>query len=237
MPKRAQILYALQRIDIQLAIRKRRYRQIEANLGESEALRTAREALKQAQEEQSQWQATLRERELEARHVANKLQTDERRLYSGEVTNPRDLQDLQKEVQYLKRRSANLEEKQLEAMMSTERATTQAAVANEEFVVVESAWKSENGELVQEFDTLKRELAQLLAQRKAVAKRIPRRDLEEYAALQRICKGRAVVGVKDGVCRACNVEVPKRDLERAQTTEVLYYCSGCERILYVPEGP
>ena len=235
MPKRAQILYTLQRIDIQLAVKKRRYRQIEANLGESEALRTAREGLKQAQEKQAQWRATLRERELEARHVANKLKTDEKRLYSGAVTNPRELQDLQKEVEYLKRRSTNLEDKQLEAMMSTERATTQAAIASEEFVIVEAAWKSENGDLVQEFDTLKRELAHLLAQRKAVAKRISRNDMEEYAALQRLCKGRAVVGVKNGVCRACNVEVPKRDLEKAQTTDALYYCSGCERILYVPE--
>jgi predicted nucleic acid-binding Zn-ribbon protein len=51
----------------------------------------------------------------------------------------------------------------------------------------------------------------------------------------RLCHGRAVVATKNGVCRACNVEVPQRDLEKAQTTDDLYYCSGCERILYVAE--
>ena len=74
-----------------------------------------------------------------------------------------------------------------------------------------------------------------LAQRKKVVKHIGPEDMSEYDAIRRLRKGRAVVSVKDGRCRVCNVEVPTRDFERARDTDELYYCSGCERIIYVQQ--
>jgi predicted nucleic acid-binding Zn-ribbon protein len=236
MPQRAKLLYTLQRIDSRLVKKKRRYLQVGESLGESSALRSARQALREAKERQAHWRSTLVDRELEAKGAADKLVTDEKRLYSGRVTNPRELGDLQKEVEYLKRRRADLEDKQLEAMMSAERASAQVAVVQKEFEVIESAWKSENSELSEEYDALRAEIAQLFAQRKAVVKHVSAEDLAEYNTLRRLLKGTAVVAVKNGVCRVCNVQVPQRDWEKAQQTDQLYYCSGCERILYVPES-
>jgi predicted nucleic acid-binding Zn-ribbon protein len=235
MPRRAKLLYALQQIDTRLAVRQRRYRQVQANLGESAALRQARDVRQAAQDELSHQRATLRDRELEAASVIEKLRANEERLYSGRVTNPRELGDLQQENEYLKRRRTDLEDKQLEAMMGAEGATTRAAVANEQYIVAEAMWREENAELSQEYDTLRHDLARLLAQRKSVLKRISAKDLDEYNALRRLRKGVAVVAVKEDMCRACNVQVPQRDLLRARETDDFFYCSGCERILYVPE--
>jgi predicted nucleic acid-binding Zn-ribbon protein len=235
MPKRARLLYALQTIDIQLARKMRRYREVEANLGESAALGRARDALKAAQEEHERCRKALRERELETQLVSDKLDTDSERLYSGRIKNPKELGDLQAETEYLKRRKASLEDRQLEAMMELEEATTRLAVANEEYVVVEAAWKSENSDLGREYDTLKQELAQLSSQRKRVVPHVSEKDMGEYNALRRLRKGVAVGAVKDGVCQACRVAVPGRDLERAAQTDELQHCFACDRILYVPE--
>jgi predicted nucleic acid-binding Zn-ribbon protein len=235
MPKRARLLYALQRLDSQLVRKARRYREVEASLGESEAFRKARAALEAAQEEHSRCRAALRDRELETQRISDKLDTDSERLYSGRIKNPKELGDLQKETEYLKRRKANLEDQQLEAMMALEEATAHLAVANEEYVVVEAAWKADNLELSQEYDTLKQELAQLSEQRKRVAPHITERDMNEYTALRRLRKGVAVVAVRDGVCQICRVTVPGRDLERAAQTDELQHCFGCDRILYVLE--
>jgi predicted nucleic acid-binding Zn-ribbon protein len=235
MPRRAKLLYALQQTDLQLALKKRHYQQIEAQLGEGETLRKAKSALKHAQEEHSQWRATLLDRELEATGIAEKIKADEARLYGGQVRNPRELDDLQKDTEYLKRRQADVEEKQLEAMMRLEQATTRLAIAQEEFTVAEAAWKEQNAELSQEYESLKQDLAQLLARRKAVVKHIDAPDMAEYKALCRLRQGVAVVAVKGDMCVTCNVQVPQRDLEKAQQTDELFYCSGCERILYVPE--
>jgi predicted nucleic acid-binding Zn-ribbon protein len=236
MPQRAKLLYTLQQIDLQLALKKRRYQEVEASLGENDALREARAALQEAKQAHSHWRATLQDRELQVASVTEKLSTDEERLYSGRITNPRELDDLQKDTEYLNRRKADLEDKQLEAMMALDQADNRLEVANEAFVAVEASWKVENAELAQEYEALKQELSHLLAQRKAVVQHISKRDLNEYSAIRRLRKGIAVASVQNGMCKACNVQVPQRDLERAEKTDDLYYCSGCERILYVPNG-
>jgi predicted nucleic acid-binding Zn-ribbon protein len=228
-------LYALQSIDIQLARKTRRYRDVEASLGESEAFRTARATLKDAKEEHARSRAKLRDRELETQSVSDKLDTDLKRLYSGQIKNPKELDDLQKETEYLKRRKASLEDQQLEAMMALDEATTRLAVANEEYVVTEAAWKAENSELSQEYEALKQDLTQLSAQRKRVAEHIAEKDMSEYKALRRLRKGVAVTAVRGGVCQVCRVSIPGRDLERATKTDDLQHCFGCDRILYVPE--
>lgn len=235
MPQRARLLYTLQHIDNQLTVKKRRYREVQASLGESEALVRARAALKAANQELVHQRAVLQDRELETASTTAKLEATVERLYSGRVRNPKELTDLQKESEYLKRRKADLEDRQLEEMIALEQKTTRAAMANEEYTVIQAGWRAENAELSQEYDELREELAKLLAQRKAVLKHIAASDLDEYDALRRLRRGVAVVAVKNGMCRACNVQVPTRDLEMAQQTDNFYYCSGCERILYVPE--
>ena len=122
----------------------------------------------------------MRDRELETQSISDKLNTDSERLYSGRIKSPKELGDLQKETEYLKRRKASLEDRQLEAMMALEEATTRLAVANEEYVVVEAAWKADNSELSEEYDTLKQELTQLSGQRKRVAPHITEKDMSEY---------------------------------------------------------
>jgi len=236
MPKRAKMLYALQRVDLQLARKGRRYKTVEANLGESETLRQSRAKLETATQEHHHWKTLSQDRGLEVQSLSNKLSGESERLYSGRITNPKELGDIQHEIEYLKRRQTDLENQQLEAMIALEEATTNLAVANEEFVVAEAVWKSENAELHQEYETLKRELAQLLAQRKQVHQALSERDRNEYSSLQRLRKGLAVVLVENGRCTTCNVSVPKRDLEHAAQQDEIVHCSGCDRILYVPES-
>jgi predicted nucleic acid-binding Zn-ribbon protein len=236
MPKRARILYALQRIDSQIARGQRRYREVQQRLGEDAALQEARTALKAAEEALKERRGELRTHELETAGVTRKLRETEEQLYSGRVRNPKELSDLQKESEYLKRRREALEETQLEEMAAVERLTGVAAVAQERHAVVEDAWRSKNAELSAEYDTLRHELGGLLAKRKSLVKHVSEVDMAEYDALRRLRSGVAVVLVRDAVCQVCHVEVPMHDLKGARETDDFYYCSGCERIMYVPEG-
>jgi predicted nucleic acid-binding Zn-ribbon protein len=234
MSQRAKALYALQRIDSKLARKKARYREVQERLGEDGELKEARAALEAAEEELAHWRSQLRDRELEAAGIGEKIRVTEEKLYGGSVTNPKELSDLQQEGEYLKRRQESVEEKQLEEMMTVERLTERVAVANEHFTVVEAVRRSENAELSAEYDELRADLTGLLAKRKAVLKHISQRDLAEYDAIRRLRRGVAVVAAKNDMCQVCHVRVPYHDLERARDTDELMYCSGCERILYVP---
>jgi predicted nucleic acid-binding Zn-ribbon protein len=233
MSRRAELLYRLQRFDSAITSRKRRYDYVKAHLGESEALIQTRTALKSAQAELAEWRQVLRDNELGVSSVTAKQKETQDQLYSGRVKNPKELSDLQKEAEYLKRRKASLEEEQLETMMTVEELVTKAALANEEYTVVEVAWRAENAELAQEYDVLRRELAQLVAKRKAFAKKVPALDLDEYNSIRRVRKGVAVTAVSEHICQTCYVQVPVRLVDKARDTQELVYCNGCDRILYV----
>lgn len=233
MSGRAESLYRLQRFDTKINIKKRRYDKIKANLGESAALLTTRATLESAQTELAQWQKVLREREVEVTIVIAKQKETQDLLYGGKVKDPKELSNLQKESEYLKRRRASLEEKQIEAMIKVEDLIKKAAAAKQDYVVVGDAWRTENADLVQEFDAIKHELGQLIGKRKHFAKRIPNLDREEYNSLRKVRKGIAVTAVQNHTCQACHVQVPARLIDRARDTDELLYCNGCDRILYV----
>lgn len=235
MPKRSKVLYALQQIDTRLAREKRRYREVQEHLGESEELKEARAAHKEADAKLSAARARLHDHELETEGVSQKLRETEERLYGGRIKNPKELSDLQKEGEYLKRRRSALEEQALEEMMAVERLASQAKAATERYAAVEAAWRSENADLSAEYDALRKELGELLGKRKALAKHVSETDMAEYDALRRLRGGVAVVRVRDSTCQVCHVQVPMRDVERARDGDAFMYCSGCERILYVPE--
>jgi predicted nucleic acid-binding Zn-ribbon protein len=235
MSKRAKVLYALQQIDTRLSREKRRYREVQAHLGESETLVEARTALKEAEGKLSAARAKLRDHELETESVAQKLRETEERLYSGRVKNPKELSDLQKEGEYLKRRRSALEEQTLEDMMVVEQLASQGKAAKERYTTIEAAWRSENADLSNEYDALRQDLGELLGKRKALVKHVNETDMDEYDALRRLRSGVAVVRVRDSTCQVCHVQVPMRDVERAREGDTFMYCSGCERILYVPE--
>ncbi len=235
MSQRTKVLYALQQIDAQLAREKRRYREVQESLGESEELVEARAAHMEAQAVLSSARGRLRDHELEAEGVTQKLRETEERLYGGRVRNPKELSDLQRESEYLKRRRSALEEDVLDEMMAVERLAAQAEAATERHTQVEAAWSSENADLSAEYDALRQELTELLSKRKSVARHVDESDMAEYDALRRLRGGVAVVAVRNDTCQVCHVQVPMRDVERARDGEMFMYCSGCERILYVPE--
>jgi predicted nucleic acid-binding Zn-ribbon protein len=235
MTKRAQVLYALQQIDTRLAREKRRYRQVQEQLGESEALKEARSAFKEAEDKLSEARGRLRDHELETEGVATKVRETEERLYSGRIRNPKELSDLQKEGEYLKRRRSTLEEETLEQMMAVERLAAQAKARRERYAIMEAEWRSENAELSAEYDILRQGLTELLAKRKSLVPHISETDMAEYDALRRFRGGIAVAPVRNDVCQVCHVEVPMRDVERARDGDALMYCSGCERIIYVTD--
>jgi predicted nucleic acid-binding Zn-ribbon protein len=235
MSKRSKVLYALQQIDARLAREKRRYREVQEQLGESEVLVEARTAHIEADAQLSAARGRLRDHELEAEGAAQKFRETEERLYSGRIRNPKELSDLQHESEYLKRRRSVLEEHVLEEMMAVERLASQAKAAAERFAAVEAAWRSENADLSAEYDVLRQELTELLGKRNSLAQYVNETDMAEYDALRRLRGGIAVVAVRDDTCQVCHVQVPMRDVERARDGDTFMYCSGCERILYVPE--
>ncbi len=224
-------LYHLQELDTEKDAAKRRLSEIKAALGESETLKRTRHALKTAQEQVNKWARQQRDLELQIQTVANKRARSEKRLYSGEVTNPKELSDLQAEMESLQRRRRTLEDELLEAMIALEESESAQTEAQQHFDQTENEWMGQQTNLKAEQEQLQNRLIAIEQERaKEVLPRISADNLATYEALRAKKGGIAVVKLNNDACDTCGVNVtPAVKWELRQ--EGIAYCGNCGRII------
>jgi predicted nucleic acid-binding Zn-ribbon protein len=229
---RSQLLYRLQTIDLEIGNGRRLLEEVEAGLGESEELRQARRALQKAENELNHWRITLRDLELETRSLTAKITSVEERLYSGRVTNPKELANFQNEVSYLKRRRGELEDRQLEAMVEIEEHEAEVDSKKASLAQIKAEWTQTQERLTEERSELEERLAHLKKERVKAEGMIEAEDLALYGDLCSRKGGRAVALLKGEVCQACRVTLPTSRVQQARSGSSLSFCSSCQRILY-----
>jgi predicted nucleic acid-binding Zn-ribbon protein len=230
--KRSHLLYRLQTIDLEIGHGKRRLEEVEAGLGESRELRQARRALQKAEDELNRWRATLRDLELEARSLATKIASVEERLYSGRVSNPKELANLQNEVSYLKRKRGELEDRQLEAMVEVEEHDAGVDSQKASLARIWAEWTEAQKQLTEERGELEERLADLKEERAELEKTIRAEDLALYEDLRSRKGGQAVALLKGEVCQACRMALPTSQVQQARSGDSPCFCSSCQRILH-----
>lgn len=164
--------------------------------------------------------------------IATKRKAVEGRLYSGEVTNARELQDLQEEVEALGRRISQLEDQQLEIMVALEpveaRVGELEATRTQRRTVLDDAERrlaAAEAEIAVEVD-------EAAAARASVAEDVPAELLAEYEVLR---GGRGGIGVARLVgtqCGGCHLTLSAVEAARIrkQPDEVTH-CEECGRLL------
>src|ERR1051325_5827149 len=115
-------LYRLQQVDSQMDQAQSRLRAIQQTLENDEILRAANAHLAAKEEIFRKANALLKQSEADFEKQRLKLEQTEASLYGGHVHNPKELQDLQKDVASLKKHLETLEERELEAMDAAEKA-------------------------------------------------------------------------------------------------------------------
>ena len=229
---RSHLLYRLQTIDLEIGHGNRRLEEVEAGLGESEELRQAQRALQKAEDKLNHWRTTLRDLELETKSLTAKITSVEERLYSGRVTNPKELANLQNEVSYLKRRRGELEDRQIEAMVEVEEHEAEVDSKKASLAQIEAEWSHTQKRLTGERSELKERLAHLTKERVNLERTIGAEDLALYGELCSRKGGQAVALLKGGVCQTCRVTLPTSQVQQARSGDSLSFCSSCQRILY-----
>lgn len=222
-------LYHLQQTDQEIGAKKQRLREVLQAQKGNEALDRAREQHERSSEALSKARARQTDLELELGQVTNKRQRSEDRLYSGKVTNPKELEDLQREIESLGRRRDDLENEVLEAMMRVEGAQAEDEEKGAQLEALEADWEQEKAALAREQNELATRLNDLLAQREEQAGRIEAKFLMAYEKT-RSKRGTGMAVVKDMMCTSCGVRASSGKVRAARTGE-LVRCGSCDRIL------
>lgn len=226
-------LYTLQELDLALEASRVARVEVQERLGESEELAEARSAAVARQDDVRTAEKAFKEREFEADELRHKIEPLEQKLYEGKVQHPKELEDLQRDIDSLKRRHSGLEDHALAAMDALEQAQQALGEARAALEAIAGSSAAEQEELHTREIELTRTIASLEEQRNEQAALVNGSLMPLYNQLATTRQGRAVAKVIGGACQGCRISLPMNLVARARSGDDLVQCSSCERILYV----
>lgn len=227
----AKQLYQLQEIDLEIESNERALSRIARQIGESAEVVAAQTRLELASKRLEELEHQQRSTEWEIDDITSKLAAAEEKLYSGKIRNPKELTNLQQEVEGMKVRRHQLEDKALEMMEQVELVTTNVANLSKELKRLESEWRSQQQQFSSEMERLKTALSGLKHKRGLLLAKIDPQSVAFYHELKKQ-KATAVARVEQGTCSGCRISLPTSELQQARSGN-LVQCSSCGRILFL----
>jgi uncharacterized protein len=231
-------LLALQECDLKIA---RLTKQLD-ELPEKRAILSARAKLADIRTLLTRTEAYRRGVETEIKHIeddtpalTHKMDVEQAKLTSGEITSPKELQAIAMELDSLRRRRDQLEQMELDQLAKREAAIGQsdkvrAALAQgekNEAALVDD-FKDKGSHLLGEIETLKAERAKLM-------KRMSAAVLERYEVLREAKHGIAVGRLEGETCGVCRVSIPQHTVETLRAGPAIGACPNCSRMLVIKE--
>jgi predicted nucleic acid-binding Zn-ribbon protein len=226
-------LYELQEFDLAIDSANATLADVEERLRHDEELVAARENVKRLEEELSRIRQQQRDIDLDAEKIRERVKATETKLYGGSVRNPRELEDLQQDVQALTHQLRGREDEVLSLMMRAEELDGELQQARKNLADVEKVRNEEQEKLHAQQTAIQSELTSLEGQRSSQLTLIDPTALGLYSSLRERRQGRAVARVQQGMCQGCRIALPMTVLQRARPGIELVQCPSCERILYV----
>jgi uncharacterized protein len=165
--------------------------------------------------------------------VRQRKTRNQQRMDSGQVTSPRDLENLQHEIGSLDRRISDLEDAELEVMERLEA----AEVVQADLQVRADAFAGRQGELEAVRDATLKELDEQRAtvgdQRATVAAELPDDLVTLYLKIRERNGGIGAGPLVGKRCMGCRMELPPSELGTIKTTpaDVVLRHEECGRIL------
>ena len=226
-------LYDLQELDSDISDCRGAISSIDSRLGERSKLEAMAQEVVVLRESLDQLRLRQRAEDLDAESMRTKTQDVEGKLYGGTIRNPRELEGYQKEADHLRGQLKVLDDALLETMVALEEVQRQLQSREAEVRRTEELWQSEQLELSNERVELERTLPDLESRRQALASGIGQRELRLYELLRGSKGGMAIARVERGLCRACHMALPTRQVQQARLGREPVQCNSCGRILYV----
>ena len=165
--------------------------------------------------------------------VRNRMERDQQRLDSGQVGSPRELENLQSEIESLHRRQSDLEDAELEVMEQREgiEARLKALRAEQEQVTSSLAGAERTRDAAwAEIDS---EVEKSRAQRAELAATLPDDLVALYEKLRASSGGVGAAALHRGRCEGCHLQLNTTDIKNLHDAPAddVVRCEECRRIL------
>ena len=224
-------LYRIQQLELEIIEQTKRIKAIDLQLEDNAGLHEAEAAFEAAKVAFDEAIKRANEMNLEIATLIDKKQNSETRLYSGEVTNPKEMQDLQMEIESLARRNDVLDDELLRII--SHRDGCQATLNECESALndIGEERKEENKNLLKEKKSLSSAVRKQLSLRKAAAAELPADLFKTYNVLRVKKANRPVSVLRDDACTICGIEQNSTVITAINRSSDLVNCQSCGRIL------
>ena len=227
-----QQLYDLLGVDEEIDRHNQSIASIDAALEDTRQIEETRQAVDETRDALRKQQAERTDLELTAESSQSKAKEVEGKLYGGSVRNPRELEDLQAEMNMLREQQKKHDESLLQSLEAVEETENSLSALEGSLQEMEATWQTEKARMLGERSGLQDSLVQLQKKRDDMSALVSPVHLRMYDGLRSTRQGLAVVKVERGSCQGCRITLPTRVVQQARTSAEPVKCPSCSRILY-----
>lgn len=171
--------------------------------------------------------------EADVEQVRSRITRDRARLDAGQVSSPKELENLQSEIESLLRRQSDLEDVELGVMERLEEAQTGLSAAQAERTAIGTEAQVVTARRDEALAELDEQVGKASDRRAAVVSEEPAELLDLYERLRAQHGGVGAAALRRGQCQGCHLSLNTVDLNaiRAADADEVLRCEECRRIL------
>jgi len=191
----ARDLYQLQEIELALEANEQAQVKVSSQIGESQEVNKARAKLAAEQKHIEELGKQQKSAEWEIEDLTAKIKAIEKKLYDGKIFNPKELGNLQAEVEDFKKKRSGFEDKVLDLMEQAEQANKSLKNITTELARLITQWQDQQKQLQSELEKLKTNHGTLDSKKQELIPQIEAGAVEIYRELRKR-KGTAIARVE-----------------------------------------
>lgn len=176
--------------------------------------------------------AEARRKELEAECTTELTRIKDRQAKMMQVQTNREYQSLLKEIEDSKKANKAREDEVVQLMEKIEATRTAIAEQTEQGRAAEKELATETKRVGEQAVELASRRAAIEKERESKIKGLGSALLKKYNTLRERRNGRAVVGVINGVCQGCFMNIPPQQYNDLLRGDKMSFCPTCQRIIY-----
>ena len=206
--------------------------EIEQLLHIEKRVTAANDELAVVKSEADQIALELRRGEVDVETVTDRITKDEARLSSGNAT-PKELEQLQHEVESLKKRQEALEEIELEIMIRNDAVIARSNTLTTDLASLQTLKDEISGRLQSATNEINKVIADKNTARNLVAGKIEKALIDLYEKIRGNAGGVGAAALVGNKCNGCNLAINAVEMDRIKSLakDELLRCEECRRIL------
>ncbi|HEY8391941.1 MAG TPA: C4-type zinc ribbon domain-containing protein [Capillibacterium sp.] len=198
-----------------------------------ERLRAAEAATERLAKERARLERENREAEEECRLYQENLRELEAMLYSGKITAPKELAQLERRIADYRKAKADREEEILDRLYQLEAKAAELVSAQKKAAKLQRELEAAHGAEAKRVTSLEDQCAQLQKELSVLEEALPEDLKEYYRRSAAVLRGIVVSPVENGLCGFCHMILPPAVLAKVKKGGAeLTVCENCGRGLF-----